>query len=172
MQARTSRESKAMARFRREAFTLIEVLMVVIIMAVLAATIIPQFSTSAKDAKLSVLKYNLRCVRSQLESYKVQHLGVYPPATAGADFARQLTQKTDPNMAFDPAHGACGPYLAGEIPVNPFNQSAGVAILQGDSEPAGPTGSADGWQYNPRHGWFYPNNSEYFQSSGSFANPN
>ena len=37
----------------RSAFTLIEVLIVVIIMAVLAATIIPQFSSSTNDAKNS-----------------------------------------------------------------------------------------------------------------------
>ena len=46
-------------RNRRKAFTLIEALIVVIIMAVLAATIIPQFSTSTKDAKMSNLKFNL-----------------------------------------------------------------------------------------------------------------
>lgn len=112
-----------MKRFRRKAFTLIEVLMVVIIMAVLAATIIPQFSTSSRDAKLSVLKYNLRILRSQLESYKVQHSGVYPPAAASTNLERQLTQKTDRNTALDAANGACGPYIGGEIPINPFNQS-------------------------------------------------
>jgi type II secretory pathway pseudopilin PulG len=144
--------------------------MVVIILAVLAATIIPQFSTSTKDAKLSVLKYNLQTLRSQLEIYRVQHLGVYPPAAASADFKGQLAQKTDRTTALDPANGECGPYV--EIPINPFNQSASVAILQGDSEPTGPTGSTDGWQYNPQHGWFYPNNGEYFQSRGSFSNSN
>ncbi len=35
----------------RSAFTLIEVLIIVIIMALLAATIIPQFSPSAMDEK-------------------------------------------------------------------------------------------------------------------------
>ena len=38
---------------RRSAFTLIEVLIVVVIMAILAATIIPQFTDSTKDAKAS-----------------------------------------------------------------------------------------------------------------------
>jgi prepilin-type N-terminal cleavage/methylation domain-containing protein len=36
---------------RRIGFTLIEVLIVVVIMAVLAATIIPQFSSSTDEAK-------------------------------------------------------------------------------------------------------------------------
>ena len=121
---------------------------------------------------MSVLKYNLRCLRSQLESYKVQHSGVYPPAAVGADLKSQLTQKTDRDTLLDPANGACGPYVGGEIPINPFNHSASVAILEGDGEPIGPTGSADGWQYNPRHGWFYPNNIEYFQGTDGFSHPN
>ncbi len=52
-----------MAIGRRNAFTLIEVLIVVIIMAVLAATIIPQFSSSTTDAKISSLKFNLAALR-------------------------------------------------------------------------------------------------------------
>ncbi len=62
----------------RNAFTLIEVLIVVIIMAVLAATIIPQFSSSTEDAKRSTLEFNLHTIRSQIELYKVHHLGSAP----------------------------------------------------------------------------------------------
>jgi general secretion pathway protein G len=40
-------------------FTLIEVLIVVVIMAILAGTIIPQFAASTDDAKASALKFNL-----------------------------------------------------------------------------------------------------------------
>ena len=156
----------------RNAFTLIEALIVAIIVAVLAATIIPQFSTSTKEAKMSNLKFNLRIVRSQLEVYKEQHSGAYPPAATGADFKNQLTQKTDQKTTLNPSHGVCGPYIEGDIPINPFNNSTTVVILKGKTEPAGPTGSADGWQYNPKHGWFYPNNAEYFQGTGNFANSN
>ena len=47
---------------RRKAFTLIEVLIVVVIMAILAATIIPQFSSSTQDAMESALKFNILCL--------------------------------------------------------------------------------------------------------------
>ena len=63
------------ANVRRSAFTLIEVLIVVIIMALLAATIIPQFSTSTTDAKKSSLDFNLHTMRSLIEMYKVHHNG-------------------------------------------------------------------------------------------------
>jgi general secretion pathway protein G len=148
--------------FRRNAFTLIEVLIVVIIMAVLAATIIPQFSSSTKDAKESNLKFNLHTLRSQIEMYKEHHLGKYPPAATSDDFAKQMTQKSKQDTTLD-TNGAYGPYVTGEIPANPLNSSNAVAILSGDTEPTGATGGTEGWQYNPTHGWFYPNNAEYFQ---------
>ena len=46
----------------RSAFTLIEVLIVVVIMAILAAAIVPQFTDSTKDAKSSTAKFNLHTV--------------------------------------------------------------------------------------------------------------
>ena len=165
-------QSEKMMNRRHNAFTLIEALIIVIIMGVLAASIIPQFSNSTKEAKMSNLKFNLRIVRSQLEMYKGQHAGAYPPAVTGADFKNQLTQKTDENASLDQANGACGPYIEGDMPINPFNNSTSVAILKGNREPSIATGSADGWQYNPKHGWFYPNNAEYFQGTGSFGNSN
>jgi|SRR5208282_2964379 len=161
-----------MKKSRRSGLTLIEVVIVAIIMAVLAATIIPQFSASTKDAKMSNLKFNLHIVRSQLERYKEQHSGVYPPAAANTDLANQLTEKTDQNTKLDPTNGACGPYLQDGIPLNPFNNSNTVAVIQGTAEPTAPTGSTDGWQYNPTTSWFFPNDPEYFRSNGSFANPN
>ena len=155
-----------------KAFTLIEALIVVIIMAVLAATIIPQFSTSTKDAKMSNLKFNLRMVRSQLEAYKEQHSGVYPPAADSADFRNQLTQKTDQNTTLDPSQRSLRPLYRGRY----SDQSLQSEHQRGDS--AGQH-RADRPDRQPRwlavqseHGWFYPNNTEYFQSTGSFANPN
>ena len=52
------------------AFTLIEVLIVVVIMAILAATIIPQFTDSTKDAKASTATFNLHTLRAQIELYR------------------------------------------------------------------------------------------------------
>ena len=65
-------------------FTLVEVLIVVVIMAILAATIIPQFSDSTRDAKVSTTTFNLHTLRSQIELYKTQHNGIVPSATLAA----------------------------------------------------------------------------------------
>ena len=42
-------------------------MIVVVIMAVLAATIIPRFSASTEDAKTSQLRFNVHTLRSQTE---------------------------------------------------------------------------------------------------------
>ena len=86
---------------QRSAFTLIEVLIVVIIMAVLAATIIPQFSSSTKDAKASSLNFNTHTMQSQIEVYRMHHLGKLPAGTAG-EFTDRMTKDTNINGTVNP----------------------------------------------------------------------
>ena len=62
----------------RGGFTLVELLIVAIILAILAAVVIPQFGESAQDTKISVVKSSLHTVRSQLELYRLQHNTRYP----------------------------------------------------------------------------------------------
>lgn len=140
---------------RRYAFTLIEVLIVVIIMAVLAATIVPQFSSSTTDAKKSALEYNLRAIRSQLETYKAQHLDEYPKLATLVD---QLTKATDRYGDPDAADTPYGPYLIGDLPANPFNGSSQIVAGDGSAVVAG----GAGWQYDEATGGFYANNPEAY----------
>ena len=46
-------------------FTLVELLVVVIILAILAAVVIPQLKSSSQDAKASALDTDLSAMRSQ-----------------------------------------------------------------------------------------------------------
>src|SRR5947199_7781434 len=101
---------------RRSAFTLIEVLIVVVIMAILAATIIPQFTDSTKDAKSSTVKFNLHTLRSQIELYRTQHNGTPPSGTLA-----ELKINTDATRAQGTgANFPYGPYLR-DVPVNPYS---------------------------------------------------
>lgn len=140
---------------RRSAFTLIEVLIVVIIMAVLAATIIPQFSSSTNDAKNSSTVFNLHTIRSQVEMYKVHHLGKVP---ALATFVDQMTKPTDVAGLTTGTNLIYGPYFQGQVPSNPFNGSNTlVAVKTAGAAPTGPNGTDAGWQYDATTGAFYPN---------------
>lgn len=149
---------------RRSAFTLIEVLIVVIIMAVLAATIIPQFSSSTSDAKDSSLKFNLHTIRSQIEMYKVHHTGKVP---ALATFVDQMTKPSDINgSTTSGVNMIYGPYFQGEVPANPFNgKNTLVAVGTAGAIPTAVVGGGAGWQYDESNGGFYPNNSEYYAAA-------
>lgn len=139
---------------RRNAFTLIEVLIVVVIMAVLAATIIPQFSSSTKDAKESSLNFNLHTMRSQIELYKAHHLGDPPDLTGDHAGLAQLTNRTDASGNIsdgsDDTKFPFGPYME-SVPANAFNSKRTV-------EEGTEAGGDDeyGWTYNSTTGELWP----------------
>lgn len=127
----------------RTGFTLVEVLMVAVILAILAVIVIPQFSDASTDVKMSALRATLHTIRSQLELYKAQHNGSYPTA---ADFVSQMTQKTDVSGA-TAADGKYGPYLQ-SMPPNPIDDNATVGNTQDGS---------GGWAYDAATGTFKSN---------------
>jgi len=62
-------------RSTKRAFTLIEILIVVVILGILAAIVIPQFTDASQEAMLSSVKSQLQTLRSQIELYRVKHGG-------------------------------------------------------------------------------------------------
>jgi general secretion pathway protein G len=150
-------------RARRSAFTLIEVLIVVVIMAILAATIIPQFTDSTKDAKASTATFNLHTLRAQIELYKAQHAGALPGATLV-----ELTQSTNESGGSGAAGPSYpyGPYIR-EIPANPFsNPTVAKSIKTTTNNPAvaaDVTSGGGGWIYNTTTGGIWIDHADYFQ---------
>jgi general secretion pathway protein G len=65
-------------RSARRGFTLIEILIVVIILGILAAIVIPQFSNASSDAKKASLRSTVQTLRSQIALYKLQHGDTLP----------------------------------------------------------------------------------------------
>src|SRR3954463_12066932 len=80
-------------------FTLVEILIVVIILGILAAIVIPQFTNASEDARKSSLSSQLQTLRSQVELYKLQHRDSYPTTDGSSDPTKwdwtRLTSKTD-----------------------------------------------------------------------------
>jgi len=66
----------------KRAFTLIEILIVVVILGILAAIVIPQFSDASTQANNANVHSQLQTLRGQLELYKVQHTDNYPDLVA------------------------------------------------------------------------------------------
>jgi len=124
----------------RGGFTLVELLIVAIILAILAAVVIPQFGEATQDTKISVVKSSLHTVRSQLELYRLQHNTTYPLLASWED---QMTKKTDADGTVN-ASGKYGPYLLA-MPVNPMDNSSAIDAAQdGDG----------GWAYDQSTGVF------------------
>jgi general secretion pathway protein G len=67
---------------RSGGFTLIEIMVVVVIIGILAATIIPQFIGTTHDAKVSAAKAHIAELESALERFNV-HLDRYPTMDEG-----------------------------------------------------------------------------------------
>ena len=106
----------------KKGFTLVEILIVVVILGILAAIVIPQFTNASTEAKENSLKSDLHTMRAQLELYKVRY-----------------NQDEDANSLGDLVTAE---YLR-EIPTNPFNGldtvndgslsgSCGWAYIDGD----------------------------------------
>ena len=67
---------------QQSGFTLVELLIVAIILAILAAIIVPQFASTTTDAQESALRANLSGLRSATDLYRQQHNGVNPGVNA------------------------------------------------------------------------------------------
>ena len=117
----------------RKGFTLVEVLIVVVILGILAATVLPQFTAATNDAKESALRQDLTLMRGQIQMYKFQHDSAFPGPTS-ADVAKKLTlaSKVDGTTAAPGTSGfPYGPYVVGQLPPNPYNGGRGVKVVTG-----------------------------------------
>ncbi len=105
-------------------FTLVEILIVVIILGILAAIVIPQFTNASTEARRNSLTSQLQTIRSQVELFKLQHgdalpdlVGGWNPLTATSTFGGQTF----------------GPYMQ-SAPTNPLVDSAvNIAVKNGTS---------------------------------------
>ena len=137
---------------REQGFTLVEILIVVIILGILAAVVIPQFSDASDDTRGSSAMTNLKTIRSQLQLYKAQHAEAYP-----TDFGNMMTLFTDVSSNTNTSQTTTfryGPYLL-RVPANPYT---GVSTVTTVADPAvAYTAAADmnqGWWYNSGTGEF------------------
>ena len=146
---------------RNQGFTLVEILIVVIILGILAAIVIPQFSSASNDARESALASDLQTLRSQLELYNIQHLDHYPDvqstdagvtwAADNGNFVIRMTGKTD---EYGQTTGTTfGPYMQ-KFASNAFN---GLNTVRVDGAGAG--AGTDGWHFDTTNGRLSPDDN-------------
>ncbi|MEM7577650.1 MAG: prepilin-type N-terminal cleavage/methylation domain-containing protein [Planctomycetota bacterium] len=136
--------------YAKKGFTLVEILIVVVILGILAAIVIPQFTQASESARASSLKSQLQTIRSQLELYQVQHLGAYPDLETDWTQMTELTDKAGDTVAMGAAAADVefGPYLQ-KAPQNPFTVVSSDATNVGDLTSVVAT---NGWAYDVNTG--------------------
>lgn len=152
----------------KRGFTLVEILIVVVILGILAAIVVPQFTQASTEAKENSLCSNLQSLRSQIELYKVQHNDTPPD-----DPNQQLVYCTDvsgntagtPSKERDAANGFIyGPYLE-RVPDNPFNNLDSIDIVT--ATPAAADGTT-GWVFDSDTGEIWANNTGSDESGTNY----
>jgi len=136
-------------------------MIVVVILATLAATIIPQFSTSVNDSKAATMQSSLATMRTQLQYYALQHNGQFPTISNAA--LPQLTGNTDVNGNLGTGGVFIyGPYVQTQIPINPIDGNNTVSATT-VFPPTAATG-AGGWLYDSATGQIAPNDTGYLNN--------
>jgi prepilin-type N-terminal cleavage/methylation domain-containing protein len=147
---------------RARAFTLIEVLVVVVLLGIVAAIVLPSLSRGTTMAKESSLAFDLNLLRRFILVYKSQHLEVSPGYPDGDTAAAPTDQAfRDQAMLSSKASGVtaavgtagfpCGPYLS-KIPTNPFNGKDTVEMLANGQDFPAAGDDSHGWICKPETG--------------------
>lgn len=134
---------------RQRGFTLVEILIVVIILGILAAIVIPQFTNASNDARKGNILSQLQTLRAQIQLYKLQHKDQPPLLITGGSAPWDVfTQYTDIN-------GNCSPTQTGSFVYGPYYQHPPVnplaPVATGSNLATAPDG-ASGWIYQESTG--------------------
>jgi len=154
---------------RRCAFTLTELVIVIVIIGVISSMAIPRLSRGAEGAAQSTLEADLNIIRHAIELYAAEHNNTFP-GTTGPRTKAQLTQYSTAGGNTSPTRAGAfrfGPYLM-RIPPAPVGDNAGSAAIAIDavnSPPRASAASSAGWVYNPNTGEFYANTSTVRQGA-------
>jgi prepilin-type N-terminal cleavage/methylation domain-containing protein len=141
----------------RKAFTLIEILIVVVILGILAGIVVPQFTTATNDARAGNLSAQLSSVQNMIELYAARNNGAYPDLSTNWD---ELTVGDA---------STTGDELLKDEPVNPAWPDQTDAAARAVSQDANGTGSAStGWFFNTTDNLLY---ASYFLEEGDGTDP-
>lgn len=122
-----------MLRRAQHAFTLVEILIVVVILGILAAVVVPQFIGAVEESSASTTEHELQKLRRAVEVFQVRNENTLPAVTAGDGTWGDLIANT-------------GEYLK-EAPTNPYVGGANQRVIV--------LGNAPDTAYQTNYAWIY-----------------
>lgn len=106
----TSIHANANRASRARAFTLIELLLVLVILGILAAIVVPKFAGRTEQARMTAAESQISTFGTALDAYEVD-MGSYPKGKSGLN---------DLVIAPRDAQSWKGPYMKNDIPLDPW----------------------------------------------------
>ncbi len=131
-----------MQKPRNKGFTLVEILIVVVILGILAAIVVPQFTNASQQAVKGALASQLQTINAQVELYRVQETGTLPHDDAdsplgGADHSGWGVLVEEDFLKDEPNNG--------------YTRSTAVEVDAYEGDPV-TDGTAAGWGYDSNSG--------------------
>jgi prepilin-type N-terminal cleavage/methylation domain-containing protein len=144
---------------KEKAFTLVEILIVVVVLGIIAGIILSMVSGSVISSRESAVAQELHMLRRYVLIYKTQHLEVSPgyldgdttQAPTEQAFVDQITMSSNASgqtAAVGTAGFPRGPYLM-KIPVNPLNHKDTIQVLGDSANFPANADDSHGWVYKP-----------------------
>ena len=127
-------------RTARGAFTLVELIVIIVVLAILSGVAIPKYIDYTANAKSSAAKATLGAVRTAVSLYYVNSA-----LTGTATFPTLVQLQT------------LGTVMREPLPNNPYNASNTIAAATWAATP--PTSGANGWNYDATAGRFWANSN-------------
>jgi len=138
---------------KRQGFTLVELVVVVMILGILAAVAAPKLLGTSGTATDNGLRQTVSVVRDAIERYAAEHGGKFP-GTTDATFKSELI-----------------PYLRGAFPTCPVgtNKNNLVDVVATGSPLGVNAGASTGWRYCYGTGEFIVNSADSDNSAAAAA---
>jgi general secretion pathway protein G len=113
---------------RRSGFTLIEILVVIVVIAILATLVAPNVFQHVGAAKSATAKSQIEMLTTTLDAYRLS-IGSYPSTEQGLGALYE-------RPSIDPPANWNGPYLRKPVPLDPWN-NAYIYVYPGQQNPSG-----------------------------------
>ena len=135
---------------KKAAFTLVDLVVVVLILGLLAGVAAPKFLNTSKTATESGLKQTLTILRDAIELYTAENGGTLPPCVNSGTSLQT----------------ALAPYIRGQFPLNPIAPNNDDVEATTTSPVVATASAIHGWKYNTNTGEIICN-SDSLSSDGT-----